>query len=236
MAVYTLANMKGGVAKTTSVLMLGRIAAEQGKRVLLIDLDLNGQLSRLLGHWPAGQAGIFTDWYETHTLNDALTLLPAPGADFPLDGLTVEEKDLAERITAEASQYDLCLIDTPSGYMPFLRALLRVSDVWVTPTSLIPAVRQASAHYLLRMARLALAIDVHLKVRLLPVQYNPHLGSHRIGLEALRRFVGPWRVLPPVRHDGRFCYTDPDGFRYAKNRPILQDYHHGFAALADASS
>ena len=37
--VISLANQKGGVAKTTSVASLGAAFAERGKRVLLVDLD-----------------------------------------------------------------------------------------------------------------------------------------------------------------------------------------------------
>ncbi|WP_294946977.1 ParA family protein [Sulfurivirga sp.] len=200
MPVWTLANMKGGVAKTTSALMLAQAAQQTGHRVLLVDLDLNAQLSRLLGHWPAEQAGAFADTPEVIRLGEQLSLVPAPGADFPLDG-ALAGRGLSDRLVALATAHDLCIIDTPSGYMPFLRELLRLSEVWITPTPLTPVVRQASVHYLLRMARLALAEHTRLTVRLLPVQFNAHLGSHRIGLEALRRFVGSWRVLPPVRQD-----------------------------------
>lgn len=222
MSIWTLANMKGGVAKTTSVMMLGQAAEAEGKRVLLIDLDLNGQLSRLLGHWPQGQAGFFSDQPQVHALNDRLALVPAPGMDFPIDGPIIESNTFSERITHLAQDFDLCIIDTPSGYLPFLRPLLQASDVWITPTTLVPTVRQASAHYLLRMARLALSMPTRLKVRLLPVQFNPHLGSHRIGLEALQRFVDPWRVLPPVRQDGRFQQAEP--YALEKNLLIQRDY------------
>lgn len=221
MPVWTLANMKGGVAKTTSALMLAQAAQRAGCRVLLVDLDLNAQLSRLLDHWPAGQAGAFAGTPAPVRLDEKLSLVPAPGADFPLDG-ALDGQGLADRLAALTAGHDLCIIDTPSGYVPFLRPLLRLSDVWITPTPLTPAVRQASAHYLLRMARLALGERTRLKVRLLPVQFNAHLGSHRIGLEALRRFVGPWRVLPPVRQDAHLTGVLSD--TAPRLTPARQDY------------
>lgn len=43
--IIAVTNQKGGVAKTTTTLCLGSGLAEQGYRVLLIDLDPQGSLS-----------------------------------------------------------------------------------------------------------------------------------------------------------------------------------------------
>ena len=47
--IISVANQKGGVAKTTSVASLGAAFAEQGKRVLLVDLDAQACLTFSLG-------------------------------------------------------------------------------------------------------------------------------------------------------------------------------------------
>src|SRR6478609_10693802 len=47
--VIALANQKGGVAKTTSVASIGAALAEQGRRVLLVDLDPQACLTFSLG-------------------------------------------------------------------------------------------------------------------------------------------------------------------------------------------
>lgn len=49
MKTITLANHKGGVAKTTTALNLAVLLASQGARVLAIDLDQQGNLSLSLG-------------------------------------------------------------------------------------------------------------------------------------------------------------------------------------------
>ncbi|MDF3046157.1 MAG: cobyrinic acid a,c-diamide synthase, partial [Ornithinibacter sp.] len=47
--IIALANQKGGVAKTTTVASLGAAFAEQGRRVLLVDLDPQACLTFSLG-------------------------------------------------------------------------------------------------------------------------------------------------------------------------------------------
>ena len=49
MVVWTIANQKGGVGKTTSTISLGGLLAERGKRVLLVDTDPHASLSYYFG-------------------------------------------------------------------------------------------------------------------------------------------------------------------------------------------
>ncbi len=50
--IWAAANQKGGVGKTTSVVGLGGLLAEQGHRVLMIDLDPHGSLTSYFNHNP----------------------------------------------------------------------------------------------------------------------------------------------------------------------------------------
>ncbi|CAA0323865.1 ParA family protein (fragment) [Alteromonas infernus] len=49
MKVWTVANQKGGVGKTTTTVSLGGLLAQQGKRVLMIDTDPHASLSYYFG-------------------------------------------------------------------------------------------------------------------------------------------------------------------------------------------
>ena len=52
MRIWAIANQKGGVGKTTTVVGLGGLLAENGYRVLLVDLDPHGSLTSYLGGNP----------------------------------------------------------------------------------------------------------------------------------------------------------------------------------------
>lgn len=49
MRVWTVANQKGGVGKTTTAVSLAGLASEQGMRVLMVDLDPHGSLTSYFG-------------------------------------------------------------------------------------------------------------------------------------------------------------------------------------------
>ena len=49
MNVWAISNQKGGVGKTTTAVSLAGLLAEQGQRVLLVDLDPHGSLTSYFG-------------------------------------------------------------------------------------------------------------------------------------------------------------------------------------------
>src|SRR5438094_9279508 len=85
--VIAVANHKGGVGKTTTTANLGAAMALRGKRVLLIDLDPQGNLTSSFGLEKEGQ----------HTVADALLdrRVPLPVVCVPngsVDGLEASEQ------------------------------------------------------------------------------------------------------------------------------------------------
>ncbi|MEE4246710.1 MAG: AAA family ATPase, partial [Kangiellaceae bacterium] len=52
MNVWTVANQKGGVGKTTTVATLAGLLAESGKSVILVDCDPHGSLTSYFGYDP----------------------------------------------------------------------------------------------------------------------------------------------------------------------------------------
>lgn len=88
-------NSKGGVAKTTTVLNLAAAAARDGKRVLLLDLDPQGHLTRTRGELPNTATdslfGFFQDLRTLATLQVEWkgigSLIPAHGQLIKVDAV-----------------------------------------------------------------------------------------------------------------------------------------------------
>lgn len=126
MMIIAIANQKGGVGKTTTAINLAAACALQGKRVLLIDLDPQGNSSLSfidLGMVDGGAFELFTElndsWdsftYSTDIKN--LDIVPARINLAKLEAKLVGDFDaifrLRDRIGQISSKYDVVFLDTP---------------------------------------------------------------------------------------------------------------------------
>ena len=119
-------NQKGGVGKTTTVINLAAYLALSGTRILVIDLDPQGNATSGLG---VDRRAIERSSYEAlvdrvpiselivGTAVDGLDLVPsAPalsGAEVELVGVTARERRLAASLAELNGRYDRVLIDCP---------------------------------------------------------------------------------------------------------------------------
>ncbi len=118
--VIALANHKGGTGKTTTVVNLGSALSNAGKKVLLVDLDPQGNLSYSLGvSGEPGHVGEFMlgtrPFEEVACEAGALHVLPADGRLYrdlaKLEAARNNSLLLKHALAQVATQYDFILLD-----------------------------------------------------------------------------------------------------------------------------
>jgi chromosome partitioning protein len=119
--VISISNHKGGVGKTTSAINLGAGLNKLGKRVLLIDLDPQANLSQSLGLVDQERTiyGALRGEYKLQPIPvvAGLDLIPSTldlsGAEIEMSGEAGREYILRELVDPIKGSYDYVLIDSP---------------------------------------------------------------------------------------------------------------------------
>ena len=142
--IISVANQKGGVGKTTTVLNLGSALHREGKRVLLVDLDPQAALSASLAVPVAETAGTIYRVLLSQ-VSAAKAIRPSKSgpdliaADIDLAAAEVElvaemgrERILAEALRPVRSRYDFILIDCPPSLgLLTINALVAADEVLI---------------------------------------------------------------------------------------------------------
>ena len=143
MAVYALANQKGGVGKTTTAVNLAACLAEAGEPTLLIDLDPQANATSGLGERANGTSsydlldGASATELASSTRFANLALIPAradlAGAAADLANRTDAERYLAEALTGVRDRYRFVFLDCPPSLGPLTVNALAAADRVLVP-------------------------------------------------------------------------------------------------------
>jgi chromosome partitioning protein len=140
---------KGGVGKTTTALNLGVALAQRGKRVLLIDIDPQANLTQGLGVDPAEleysiyevllnpQQGV---GFATLPFDAGVDLVPSTlalaGAELELAGKVGRELLLRKALQVSGQDYDYILVDPPPSLGLFTLNALAAAHTVLVPFQL----------------------------------------------------------------------------------------------------
>ncbi len=143
--IITIANQKGGVGKTTTAVNIATAVAALGKKVLLIDLDSQGNASTSLGISPADRPitiyDVIIDRHniERSIMQSSMPLLDIIPASIDLVVVDIELADapqkqiiLRNKIAPIASNYDYIFLDCPPSIgLITLNALIAAENLLI---------------------------------------------------------------------------------------------------------
>ncbi|KRN41538.1 chromosome partitioning protein ParA [Lactobacillus acetotolerans DSM 20749 = JCM 3825] len=184
-SVISVANQKGGVGKTTTTINLSASIANRGYRVLIVDIDPQGNATSGLG---IEKSSIKQDIYNVlideiplkdtilHTSTKRLDLVPATinlsGAETELISMMARETRLKSALDAVSNDYDFIFIDCPPSL-----GQLSINAFTASDSILIPV---QSEYY--AMEGLSQLLNT---IRLVQKHFNKDLGVEGVLLTML---------------------------------------------------
>jgi len=229
-AVIVLANQKGGVAKTTTTLNLGVAFSEQGFKVLLVDLDPQGNLTMSQGLNPdAIERSMFDvlvhrmsieEVIETREVDIAVSSIDLAGADMALSSQIGRERALEKALAPIKGRYDYILIDTPPSL-----GLLTI-NAFVAATGVVVPVQTEylSLRGLVQLENTLAMVRENLNPRveiigIVPTMYDKRQTHSREADEILRESFGDLVYRTRIRKTVRYAEAPVKGLSVLAYEP-----------------
>jgi chromosome partitioning protein len=220
--VIAFANQKGGVAKTTTTLNLAVAFAEQGYRVLCIDLDPQGNLTMSQGIDPDKVENSLYDVLVNdmpiseiivkREIDIAVASIDLAGAEIAMSTKIGRERSLEKALKEVAGDYDYVCIDTPPSL-----GLLTINALTVANKVIVPV----QCEYLsmrglvqlqntLRMIQENLNPDVHIE-GILPTMLDTRTIHAKEAVEILEENFGDLVFKSRIRKAIKFAEAPVKG-------------------------
>src|SRR6187402_2853098 len=236
--VIVFANQKGGVAKTTTTLNLAVAFRERGNRVLLIDLDPQGNLTMSQGMNPdAIERSMFdvlvhrvpiSDVIHTVEVDIAVASIDLAGAELALSAMIGRERALEKALVEIRDRYDFVLIDTPPSL-----GLLTINAFVAAESVIVPVqCEYLSLRGLVQLENTLAMVRENLNPRvrvegIVPTMYDRRTLHAREAIEILEEHFGDLVYDTRIRKTVRYAEAPVKGssvLRYEPSGPAAQAY------------
>src|SRR5947207_15209562 len=253
--VISFANQKGGVAKTTTTLNLGVAFAEEGLRVLLVDLGPQGNLTMSQGLNPDSiERSMFDvlvhrvpiqDVIERREVALAVSSIDLAGAELALSSMIGRERALEKALAPVLDDYDFVLIDTPPSLgLLTINALVAAGGVIVPVQCEYLSLRGlVQLENTLTMIRENLNPNVEI-VGILPTMYDKRLLHSKEAVDILKENFGSLVFNTKIRQTVRYAEApvkgqsvlsyEPSGDAAALYRDLAKEVLNGAQAREHA--
>src|SRR5881296_2974440 len=236
--VIAFANQKGGVAKTTTALNLGVAFSEQGMKVLLVDLDPQGNLTMSQGMNPdAIERSMFdvlvhrvpiSDVIETVEVDIAVASIDLAGAELALSALIGRERALDKALVEIRDKYDFVLIDTPPSLGLLTINAFVAADGVIVPVQCEYLSLRGLVQLENTLAMVRENLNPHVKVEgIVPTMYDGRTLHAREAIEILEEHFGDLVYETRIRKTVRYAEAPVKGssvLRYDPTGPAAQAY------------
>src|SRR5437763_8556196 len=228
--VIAFANQKGGVAKTTTTLNLGVAFKEKGFRVLVVDLDQQGNLTMSQGLNPDEiERSMFDvlvhrlpieEIIEQREIDVAVSSIDLAGAELALSSMIGRERALEKALATVRDKYDYILIDTPPSLgLLTINAFVAATGVIVpVQTEYLSLRGLVQLENTLAMVRENLNPQVEI-VGIVPTMFDKRITHSREADEILRENFGDLVYNTRIRKTVRFAEAPVTGTSVPASEP-----------------
>ena len=218
MQIWSIANQKGGVGKTTSVVSLGGLIAEQGNRVLLVDLDPHGSLTSYFKQDPDSlERSLYHLFFEQRHKDKAFiqsVLKPTSMANVSLLPATTSLATLERQVSGQDGMglvlarslaqlwddYDYVLLDTPPILGVLLVNALAACQRLVIPTQTEHLAMKGLERMIHTLKMVMRSQNRNLPYTIVPTLFDRRTSASVMTLKEMRRIYqgSLWSEAVPV--------------------------------------